>query len=72
MSFFSCLHPRTTPADEDGKSVCADCGTVISTGPLNLTEFDRTRAQLEVAPHTLACVHLGHEWFCPPDCPAPR
>lgn len=71
MNFF-CPHKQMTPADEDGKSICTDCGTAVSTGALSLADFDRTRAQLEVAPHTLDCVHIGREWFCPSHCPAPR
>ena len=69
MSF--CPHTNLTPADADGTSVCADCGTLVSSSTLTLTEFDRAVAAITCAPHTLDCVRVERgEWFCAPGCPA--
>lgn len=71
MSLLGCTHRVTTPADDDGRVVCTDCGLVLAPA-LTREEFDRAAAQLECAPHTLDCVRIDGEWFCPPACPAPR
>lgn len=63
----ACAHDVLAPPDSDGKSICVDCGTIVSP-TLTRSDFDLAVAQMAAAPHTVDCVSVAGEWFCARDC----
>jgi hypothetical protein len=72
MGFWdTCWHSRQSEADENGDTICMECGAAVRGAVLTKGMFFRFSEQvLRQGHHSMRCVRSDLGWVCADDCPS--